>query len=165
MIRLFPDQHICGTVTFLWSQTVLCFLYLAVKNFLLAVYPEACKLGQHIDHFVRFDVVDEDVRKPQVLKSMVLLASKITDCRSSKYYFSTHRNSFKVILKLIISGHNSILIIMNKKPLQTQKKCRNCWTFIDENLDKLQVHWDKDGFGCRPIYAFVVLCLRNHLDS
>ena len=89
-------------VTFLSILAVL-FLYLAVKNFLLAVYPEACKLGQDIDHFVRFDVVDEYVRQPQVLKSMVLLASEITAGRSSKYYFPTHCNSFKVILKIITS--------------------------------------------------------------
>ena len=112
-------------VTFLSILAVL-FLYLAVKNFLLAVYPEACKLGQDIDHFVWFDVVDEYVRQPQVLKSMVLLASEITAGRSSKYYFPTHCNSFKVILKIIIS-----VICWWKwiKNLNRLKKCSNYWTW------------------------------------
>ena len=36
---------------------------------------------------------------------------------------------------------------------------------IDKNLDKLEIHWDKDGFWRRPIYAVVVLCLHKHLHQ
>ena len=58
--------HVRGILDIKWKlkftfSTAVLFLYLAVKNFLLAVYPEARKLGQYVDHFVRFDVVDEDI--------------------------------------------------------------------------------------------------------
>ena len=92
-------------MTFLLSQTVL-LLYLAVKNFLLAVYPEARKLGQYVNHFVRFDVVDEDIWQPQVLRSVISLAFKIT---VTLYCIQSNSENH------ITSGHNSFLIA-TKKP-------------------------------------------------
>ena len=39
------------------------------------------------------------------------------------------------------------------------------YQLIDKNLDKLEIHWDEDGFWCRSIYAVVVLSLHKHLHQ
>ena len=57
----------------LWllSEVWLACLYLAIKNFCVRVDPQTRKLWQDVNHFVRFDVVNEDIRQPQVLKTMI----------------------------------------------------------------------------------------------
>ena len=43
---------------------------LAVQHVLVRVDPQARQLRQHVDHFVGFQVVDKNVRQPQVLDKL-----------------------------------------------------------------------------------------------
>ena len=45
---------------------------LAVQHVLVRVDPQARQLRQHVDHFVGFQVVDKNVRQPQVLDKLQL---------------------------------------------------------------------------------------------
>ena len=43
---------------------------LAVQHVLVRVYPQARQLWQHVDHFIRLEVVDENVGQPEVLDEL-----------------------------------------------------------------------------------------------
>ena len=43
---------------------------LTVEDILLGVYPQSGQLGQHVNHLVRLQVVDEDVGHPEVFDKL-----------------------------------------------------------------------------------------------
>ena len=54
---------------------------LAVQHVLVRVYPQARQLWQHVDHFIRLEVVDENVGQPEVLDELQVHGHHHVLCR------------------------------------------------------------------------------------